>query len=58
MVFYSGAQELTSDQQSFTTPSFITPTSGQDASVGPFAAGETGAVNSAATCQLIQWYKS
>jgi hypothetical protein len=69
-VFYSGGQELTSDSQSFTAPSFITPgqsltwteypwgnsTAGQGASVGPFAAGQGGAVDTAATCQLDQWY--
>jgi hypothetical protein len=69
-VFYSGGQELTSDSQSLTAPSFITPgqsltwteypwgnsTAGQGASIGPFAAGHTGAVDTAATCQLVQWY--
>lgn len=72
VVFYSGSgQELTSDQQTIGA-TFITPgqsltwteypwgtsSAGQGASVGPFAAGETGAVDSAATCQLVQWYHS
>ncbi len=70
VVFYSQGQELTSDTQNFASPTFITPgqslswteypwgtsTSGQGASVGPFAAGVAGAVDSAATCQLLQWY--
>lgn len=70
MVFYSQGQELTSDTENLASPVFITPgqsltwteypwgtsTSGQGASVGPFAAGVAGAVNSAATCQLLQWY--
>lgn len=69
-VFYSGGRELTSDTQSLTAPSFITPgqsltwteypwgnsTADQGASIGPFAAGQTGAVDRAATCQLVQWY--
>ena len=51
VVFYSGGQELTSDQQSLTTLAFITPgqsltwteypwgtSPAQGASVGPFAA--------------------
>jgi hypothetical protein len=70
VVFYSQGQELTSDAQQLPSPTFITPgqsltwteypwgtsTSGQGASVGPFAAGVAGAVDSAATCQLLQWY--
>jgi len=70
VVFYSQGQELTSDTQNFASPTFITSgqsltwteypwgtsTSGQGASVGPFAAGVAGAVDSAATCQLLQWY--
>jgi hypothetical protein len=70
VVFYSQGQELTSDTQNLSSPTFITPgqsltwteypwgtsTSGQGASVGPFAAGVEGAVDSAATCQFLQWY--
>jgi hypothetical protein len=72
VVFYSGGQELTSDQQTLGSATFITPAqsltwtehpwgtsvSGQGPSVGPFAAGGQGAVDSAATCELLQWYHS
>jgi hypothetical protein len=70
VVFYSQGQELTSDQQTLGSPTFITPgqslvwteqpwgqsVSGRGASIGPFAAGDTGAVDTAATCTLLQWY--
>jgi hypothetical protein len=62
VVFYSQGQELTSDTENLASPTFITPgqsltwTEYPGSSVGPFAAGVTGAVDSAATCQLIQWY--
>jgi hypothetical protein len=70
VVFYSAGQELTSDSETLDTPTYITPgqsltwtespwgteTAGQqEPSLGPFAAGEMGAVNTAATCQLLQW---
>jgi hypothetical protein len=72
-VFYSEGLELTSDNETFGGPSFITPgqslswteypwgtyTAGEnEASQGPYAAGQMGAVNTAATCSLVQWYKS
>jgi hypothetical protein len=70
VVFYDEGQELTSDSESLDSPTFITPgqaltwteypwgtsTQGDGASVGPFAAGIVGAVDSAATCKLLQWY--
>ncbi len=68
VAFYSEGQELTSDSEPFGSPTFITAgqtltwtedpwgdySNGQ-ASVGPYAAGETGGINSVATCQLVQW---
>jgi hypothetical protein len=61
VVFYdSSGGETTSDQES--ASGFITP--GQSLTwtedpwsvqQSPFAAGETGAVDSGATCQLVQW---
>jgi hypothetical protein len=71
VVFYSQGQELTSDNEPFTQPTFLTPGqslawtetpwgdySNGSASVGPFASGQTGAVNSVATCSMVQWYRA
>lgn len=71
VAFYSGGQELTSDLESLAQPLFITPGksltwtehpwgyySSGEASIGPFAAGLTGAVDPTATCELIKWYSS
>ena len=70
VVFYSAGQELTSDSENLGSPTYITTgqsltwiespwgseTAGQqEPSLGPFAAGVVGAVNTAATCQLLQW---
>jgi hypothetical protein len=68
IAFYSNGQELTSDSESLDEPTFITPGqsltwtehpwgySSGGASIGPFAAGQTGAVDPGATCELInQW---
>jgi hypothetical protein len=70
-VFYDDSgSETTSDTQNFgNQPAFVEPnqsltwteepwgyyTLGHGAATGPFTAGSTGAVDSAATCQLVQW---
>ena len=66
VAFYSDGQELTSDSESLNGPTFITPGqsltwtehpwgySSGGASIGPFAAGQTGTVDPGATCELIQ----
>ena len=68
--FYDGSgSETTSDTQTLLSPTFLEPNQsltwteepwggymlGQGAATGPFTAGSTGAVDSAATCRLAQW---
>jgi hypothetical protein len=68
VAFYSGGQELTSDSENLNEPAFITPgqsltwtehpwgySSSGGASIGPFAAGQMGAIDPGATCELIQY---
>lgn len=67
VAFYSDGQELTSESETLDEPMFITPGqsltwtehpwgySSGGASVGPYAAGQTGAVDPGATCELIQY---
>jgi hypothetical protein len=70
-VFYAQGHELTSDNETFDNPTFIVPgqsltwteypwsysSAGEnEASVGPFAAGQMGAVDITATCSLVEWY--
>lgn len=70
VVFYPGSQHTTSDAENLSKPAFLnagqsltwteypwgTYTAGQ-ASVGPFAAGDTGAIDISATCQLEHAYQ-
>jgi hypothetical protein len=70
-VFSAQGRELTSDNETFDSPAFIVPgqsltwteypwgesTAGEnEASLGPFAAGQMGAVDVTATCSLVEWY--
>jgi hypothetical protein len=72
VVFYTGSgTEVTSDQETFASPSFVTP--GQSLTfteapegwqawyaggtlAGPFAIEGTGTVDASITCSLVQWY--
>ncbi len=69
VAFYAGSRKLASVEQALpvavplgagqtevlTEHPWATSVAGQGASVGPFAAGEQGAVNTAATCRLVRW---
>ncbi len=70
VAFYSGSRKLTSAAQALTVPTVLQRGQSQTltehpwgvsvadhgASVGPFASGHLGAVNTAATCRLIRWH--
>jgi hypothetical protein len=70
-VFYTGGTtETTSDTETFSSPTFLEPgqsltwtetpwnsyTFGPGSpATGPFTSGDMGAVDTSATCQLVQW---
>ncbi len=70
VAFYSGTRKLTSADQTLSVPTVLQDGQSQTltehpwgvsvadhgASVGPFATGQLGAVNTAATCRLVRWH--
>jgi hypothetical protein len=72
VAFYSAGRELTSNSETLAAPRTVgsgesvtwteypwgSSMSGHGASVGPFASGQDGAVNTGATCRLTQWRRA